>query len=77
MLFLILLKTLSPKEIFKVTGKLSVFQDNLILPVCFCKQLLLWLPDASLGSGLKTGVSALIKTNSAAFKAFPGKTDLS
>lgn len=77
MLFLILLEKLSPEEIFKVTGKLSVFQDNLILPVCFCKQLLLWLPDASLGSGLKTGVSALIQTNSAAFKAFPGKPDLS
>lgn len=40
-----LLKKLSPEEVFKVTGELSVFQDNLVLPVCFCK--LLWLPDAT------------------------------
>lgn len=32
---------LSAEEVFKVTGELSVFQDNLILPICFCKQLLL------------------------------------
>lgn len=40
-LILILLKKLSAEEVFKVTGELSVFQDNLILPICFCKQLLL------------------------------------
>lgn len=55
LLFLILLKKLGSGEVFKVTRKLSVFQENLILPVHFCKQLLAWLIDVSLGSGLKTG----------------------
>lgn len=55
LLFLILLKNLGPEEVFKVTGELSVSQENLIVPVHFCKQLLAWLIDVSLGSGLKTG----------------------
>lgn len=42
-------------EVFKVTREASVFQENLILPVCFRKQLLARLIDVSLGSGLKTG----------------------
>lgn len=55
LLFLMLLRKLGPEEVFKVTRKMSVFQENLILPVHFCKQLLAWLIDVSLGSGLKTG----------------------
>lgn len=55
LLFLILLKKLGPEEVFKVTGELAVIQENLIVPVHYRKQLLAWLIDVSLGSGLKTG----------------------
>lgn len=55
LLLLVQLKKLGSGEVFKVTRKLSVCQENLILPVHFCKQLLLWLIDVSFRSGLKTG----------------------
>lgn len=55
LLFLIILIKRDPEEVFKVTGEPSVFQESLFLPVHFCKRLLAWLIDVSLGSGLQTG----------------------